>query len=316
MAQKSPKIFISYAWKNQDLAKRLQADLQQAGVEVFVDYAKIRGGDSLPARISRALDWCDTLILLWSAAAAASDWVSLEWETAISLKKDIIPCKLDGAELPALLRRLRYETFSEYQQGFTGVCRALGVLDDASGEAPLSPGAKTVTEPLFPLRKTPEKLSVERVAEILKKYDFRCNLFEENEEYCNPNGKGIDHGYELQRDGHVIFDDVTDLMWQQSGSEKRVSYSGAEKYIAGLNVMEFAGYRDWRLPTLDEAMSLVERDRKFNFAIDALFDSNQIWIWTADKFARSSNWFVDFEIGYCGFQHVEKEPGLYVRAVR
>ncbi len=58
------KIFISYAWENKPLARQLQRNLQRDGVEVFVDYEKITGGDSLPARISAALDWCDTLILL------------------------------------------------------------------------------------------------------------------------------------------------------------------------------------------------------------------------------------------------------------
>jgi len=48
---KSPKAFISYAWTNQFLARRLQSDLQRDGVEVFVDYQKIAGGASLPARI-------------------------------------------------------------------------------------------------------------------------------------------------------------------------------------------------------------------------------------------------------------------------
>jgi hypothetical protein len=31
-----PKIFISYAWENQPLARQLQRDLQNDGVEVFV----------------------------------------------------------------------------------------------------------------------------------------------------------------------------------------------------------------------------------------------------------------------------------------
>jgi hypothetical protein len=77
-----PKVFISYAWKNQPVAKQLQRDLQRDGVEVFVDYEKISGGDSLPARISAALDWCNTLILLWSADSAESYYVKQEWTSA------------------------------------------------------------------------------------------------------------------------------------------------------------------------------------------------------------------------------------------
>jgi len=86
-----PKIFISYAWENQPLARQLQRDLQNDGVEVFVDYAQLKGGDSLPARISAALDWCDTLVLLWSKDAAQSRWVAREWECADQLEKRIFP---------------------------------------------------------------------------------------------------------------------------------------------------------------------------------------------------------------------------------
>ena len=73
-----PKVFISYAWKNQSVAKQLQRDLIRDGVEVFVDYEKITGGDSLPARISAGLEWCNTLVLLWSVESAKSRYVSEE----------------------------------------------------------------------------------------------------------------------------------------------------------------------------------------------------------------------------------------------
>ena len=51
----SPKVFISYAWENQPLARQLQRDLQNDGVEVFVDYEKVKGGDSLPALLRSRL---------------------------------------------------------------------------------------------------------------------------------------------------------------------------------------------------------------------------------------------------------------------
>jgi len=128
MAQtNAPKVFISYAWENQPLARQLQRDLQNDGIEVFVDYQEIKGGDSLPARISAALDWCDTLVLLWSKEAAQSRWVAREWECADQLEKRIIPCKLDNAVLPALLRRMLYLDFSSYASGYPQLCRTLDV---------------------------------------------------------------------------------------------------------------------------------------------------------------------------------------------
>lgn len=122
-----PKVFISYAWENQALARQLQRDLQNDSIDVFIDYDKISVGDSLPARISAALDWCDTLVLLWSKDAAQSRWVAREWECADQLEKRIIPCKLDDALLPALLRRVLYLDFSSYASGYLQLCRTLSM---------------------------------------------------------------------------------------------------------------------------------------------------------------------------------------------
>ncbi len=51
-----PRIFISHAWEDKPLVRRLEAELQAAGAEVWVDHVGIRGGDNLPERISEAED--------------------------------------------------------------------------------------------------------------------------------------------------------------------------------------------------------------------------------------------------------------------
>lgn len=147
----SPKVFISYAWKNQATARQLQRDLQRDGIEVFVDYEKIVGGDSLPARISAALDWCDTIILLWSQEAAQSYWVAQEWESAFQLQKRIIPCVLERATLPALLRGRLYLDFSSYAAGYRQLCRTLGV----------TPGADQAARPQPPPQAAPPRQHVD-----------------------------------------------------------------------------------------------------------------------------------------------------------
>ena len=137
----TPKIFISYAWKNQPIAKRLQTDLKRDGVEVFVDYEKITGGDSLPDRISAALDWCNTLILLWSADSAESYYVRQEWTSAFHLQKRIISCVLDGTKLPVLLSGNLYLNFAPYETGYAELCRSLGVEPKPSPEKTAPPEA-------------------------------------------------------------------------------------------------------------------------------------------------------------------------------
>jgi len=155
MPEPAPKIFISYAWKNQAMAKRLQSDLQRDGVEVFVDYEKISGGDSLPERISAALDWCNTLVLLWSADSAESYYVKQEWSSAFHLQKKIIACVLDVTKLPALLSGNRYLNFSLYETGYAELCRSLGVepkvivappAEKRETPLPVTPKRKSITD--------------------------------------------------------------------------------------------------------------------------------------------------------------------------
>ncbi len=63
--------------------------------------------------------------------------------------------------------------------------------------------------------------------------------------------KTVDHKREK-----LVIDRATELTWQRSGSSDAITYNEAKKYIHELNKQKFAGYNDWRFPTLDEAMSL------------------------------------------------------------
>ena len=94
------------------------------------------------------------------------------------------------------------------------------------------------------------------------------------------------------------------------------NYKKAKACIAQLNQEKFAGLDDWRLPTLEEAMNLMERERKNGgLFIDPVFDNKQDWIWTADNYSFSEAWDVNFDVGFC--LHGLLDLGVaYVRAVR
>lgn len=91
-------------------------------------------------------------------------------------------------------------------------------------------------------------------------------------------GKGITHQHEpiTRRGASVVINHTTGLMWQQGGSEQWMNWDDAQKYLAKLNREKFAGHDDWRLPTLEEAVSLMEPMKKHgNLYIDLLFDGRQ-----------------------------------------
>jgi len=125
-------------------------------------------------------------------------------------------------------------------------------------------------------------------------------------------GIGIGRLYELRE--KLVIDDVTSLMWQQSGSTNSMVYANAEKYIRELNDQRFAGYNDWRLPTLEEAMSLMAPKHHTVFCCDLVFDRKQSQIWTADKESAERAWGVHFDYGYC-YPYVIAND-YFVRAVR
>ena len=133
----------------------------------------------------------------------------------------------------------------------------------------------------------------------------------------NPKAMGFDNEFELQQNGQVVVDPATGLWWQQSPSAEPVLREDALEYIRKLNEKKFAGYKDWRLPTLEETMSLMEPHLNvYALCIDPLFDRRQMWIWTADKLDASLAWVVDFSLGRCMCRSYPVDDLHFVRAVR
>ena len=166
--------------------------------------------------------------------------------------------------------------------------------------ARLQPAPLPKSSPKLVLRSQPiDKLSEEQVEKMLRDK----NLFDVNK---NKNGKGLAHQYEpLERKGQkLVLDQTTGLFWQQSGSDDTLVYKEAEKYVRELNQKRFAGYDDWRLPTLEEAMSLMEPKQHGELYLDRVFDHKQDWIWTSDHHIESAAWVVYFSYGYCNVRLV------------
>ncbi len=120
----------------------------------------------------------------------------------------------------------------------------------------------------------------------------------------------------LHRD-EVVFDRTTGLMWQQASSSQQMIYSLALEWINSLNKRSFAGFNDWRLPSLEEAMTLMERaPNSAGLYIDPVFNSKQrSWMWTSDRGEAESAWYVNFNYGYSKLNRI-KSGNNHVRAVR
>ena len=148
----------------------------------------------------------------------------------------------------------------------------------------------------------------------------------------NDPGKGGVHQYEtqVQHGELVVLDRATGLMWQRGGSGKPVQggWQGAEQYVSALNAKGFGGFADWRLPTLEEAMSLMTTpeegqsragrsdDTKKEVAhLARVFElAGAYFIWTTDLLTPGRGWVVYFMEGQCIDESLNYNA--YVRAVR
>ena len=157
------------------------------------------------------------------------------------------------------------------------------------------------------------------------------NFFRAN---WNASGKGLAHQYETKalNNALLVIDHATGLMWQRGGSGSPVQggMKAAQQYVQALNAKKFAGFDDWRLPTLEEAMSLMTPPEKGQPGevdngeghiikgvdhIDASFEySAAPFLWTSDLQSPTRGWVVYFWDGICDLESVDFNA--YVRAVR
>jgi hypothetical protein len=174
---------------------------------------------------------------------------------------------------------------------------------------------KTTSAARISLRKEPKKLLEKDIRKMLSRYDFYDDDLNWQGSFANAfvdNGNG------------TITDKATGLMWQKSGSSRTKLWKRARTYVKRLNKGS-TGYSDWRLPTIDELASLVEREKVNGVHTDPLFDKKQKSCWSSDKgppFGTLTQvWHVNFREGSLGLTvlplyHTTPTTRRYVRAVR
>ncbi|ODS31799.1 MAG: hypothetical protein SCARUB_03085 [Candidatus Scalindua rubra] len=315
-------IFISYDSFDLERTKILAEVLQQQGWSVWWD-RKIPPGKSFDEVITKALNVAKCVVVLWSRHSVKSDWVKEEASEGAQ-RKILVPALIDYVSIPLGFRRIHVAQLvdGKGQMPHPEVNELIGAITTILGHPRVEKKKPITTEktdvelleqderPEIPKRKLRSQ-PIEDLTEDEVKIMLKDKGFFDSE--LNKTAKGFSNNYELQHDGKVVFDRASGLMWQQSGSYKDMAYKKAKSYIMALNRQSFTGYSDWRLPTLEEAISLMEPTEKVDgLYIDPVFDKEQQWIWTSDQDNASSAWVVIFFDGGCLDQGVI----ACVRAVR
>jgi len=121
--------------------------------------------------------------------------------------------------------------------------------------------------------------------------------------FGNPEGLGVENRFERRstRAGDVVVDDATGLMWYPVASDR---FYAREKdaYLKDAIGNRLMGYSDWRIPTVEELMTLMEPVKTGRFYLDTLFvrgNRDMEFVWTSDQLNGIDNgYIVQFFEGY------------------
>ena len=161
-----------------------------------------------------------------------------------------------------------------------------------------------------------EKVSLRAVGIVLTEQEVAGLAAQHNfyDSRHNPQGNFsnvlVDNG-----DGLTVTDQVTGLMWQRGGCDLS-AIRNVQKYVAELNRRRFAGFADWRLPTMEEAFSLLEpRGNEKGVHLHPCFSREQPFVFLADQRKPGGYWFMDFKQG-TAFWASGSIPGGFGRVCR
>ncbi|MBN2823830.1 MAG: DUF1566 domain-containing protein [Campylobacterales bacterium] len=121
------------------------------------------------------------------------------------------------------------------------------------------------------------------------------------------------------KNGDIVTDNTTNLQWQDSEDNTKIDHFSWKEALDYCEDLTFGGYSDWRLPNLNELLSLVDYS-KSSPATDSIFThiiNDYYWssssAWGGGTF-NSSSWRVNFQDGADGIEH--KSYSNFVRCVR
>ncbi len=111
----------------------------------------------------------------------------------------------------------------------------------------------------------------------------------------------------------LVVDEASGLLWQRGGSPFALNWTQAQETVQELARNCFAGQQGWRLPTVDELITLIDAPGSPERCTAALFDARQRVLWSADRRSHVSAWRLNAVLGYLDWQDTSCQ--CQVRAV-
>jgi hypothetical protein len=107
------KVFISYSSGDSDFVKLARSQLQQQGIEVWLDQDDIRAGDSWRESIDEGISSSDAVIVVLSPRSSTSSYVTYEWAYALGKGAKVIPVQIEPTEVHERVETLQYLDFTD-----------------------------------------------------------------------------------------------------------------------------------------------------------------------------------------------------------
>ena len=108
-------------------------------------------------------------------------------------------------------------------------------------------------------------------------------------------------------DGDTVADSLTGLMWQRKIDSSVMDWDQAVDYCTNvLNLQQYGGYSDWRLPNPFEFTSIVDRqnpDPSIDLSVFPGTPSDFFWTSLADPLAEPYAWSMHFKGGSLSIVH-------------
>lgn len=135
------KVFISYSRKDQLLADKVAASLEDAGLDAWYDKREIMPGENWAETISRGLKESDAMVVLLTPHALESDLVRADIGFALSesaYEKRLIPVlvgepgDLPEDKIPWIFKHLKTIKLSEHGRNEAQLKRIAEVLKEVA----------------------------------------------------------------------------------------------------------------------------------------------------------------------------------------
>lgn len=159
------------------------------------------------------------------------------------------------------------------------------------------------------LRSQYQTLDQKNVRDMIKRYDFFDYILNDTGNFES------DYERKIINDQSLVIDHTTGLMWYDGKPPGKMTFKQAEQWLENLNRQKYGGYEDWRFPTLEEAASLLRKDKnQHGLYMGSIFSGNSTIIWTKDRFNPNGLGVILFHAGITEISTEDKKN--QVRPVR